>query len=231
MTNDSKIKKAIDFKDIKLSVGESIQLQNPADDSKERIFVKLVGYREGKSVIVTTPRIAGTEIKVQKGHKFIVRLFSVKTVYAFNVAVLEAKRTPYSYMHLTYPHSVESVVVRNAQRVGVELIVSVQNEDPDKAKPEPVSAKLADISTGGAKLSTTETIGDIEDDISISAKFKVGGVDQYVQILAIIRRAEFTEAKDENSKDSFVYGLEFRFVEENERLVLHGFVYEQLSKN
>jgi len=221
----------MDFKDIKLSVGESIQLQNPADDSKDRIFVKLVGYREGKSIIVTAPRIAGNEIQVKKGHKFIVRLFSVKTVYAFSVAVLDTKRTPYPYMHLTYPHQVESVVVRNAQRVSVELIVSVQNEDPDKALEEAVPAKLADISTGGAKLSTNEAIGEVGDDISISAKFKVGGVDQYVQILAIIRRTEVQEAQTEGSKDQYVYGLEFRFVEENERLVLHGFVYEQLSNN
>ncbi|MFV2059583.1 MAG: flagellar brake protein [Gammaproteobacteria bacterium] len=230
MAAQDKKKKSINFKDIKLSVGEKIQLQNPADDSKDRIFVKLLGYREGKSIIVTSPQVAGKPIPVEKGHKFIVRLFSIKTVYAFNVAVLDTKRSPYPYMHLTYPLAVESVVVRSAQRVGVELIVSVQNEDPDKALKEAVSAKLTDISTGGSKLSTVEAIGDIGDDISINAKFAVGGVDQYVQILAIIRRVEIIEAQDEGSKDLHVYGLEFVFVEENERLVLHGFVYEQLSK-
>jgi len=231
MTDDSKKKKLINFKEIKLSIGESIQLQNPADDSKDRMFAKLMGYRENKSIIVTTPKIGGTEIQVQKGHKFIVRLFSIKTVYAFSVAVLDAKRTPYPYLHLTYPQKVESVVVRNAQRVGVELIVSVQNEDPDKALDEAVSAKLTDISTGGSKLSTVVPIGEIADNISINAKFKVGGKDQYVQILAIIRRIEEQEVQEENGKNLFVYGLEFVFVEETERLVLHGFVYEQLSKH
>ncbi len=229
--SDEPIKKIlIDFKDIKLLVGESIQLQNPADKSKERIFVKLVGYREGKSIVVTMPKLGGVEIQVQKGHKFIARLFSVKTVYAFSVAVLETKRTPYPYMHMTYPQKVESVVVRNAQRVGVELIVSVQNEDPDKTLDEAASAKMTDISTGGSKLTTVDSIGDVGDDISISAKFKVGGVDQYVQILAIIRRADFHVANDEQTKDLYIYGLEFRFVEETDRLILHGFVYEQLSK-
>jgi len=231
MANEPLKKKLIDFKDIKLDVGESIQLQNPADESKDRIFVKLVGYRENKSILVTSPKMGGTEIQVQKGHKFIARLFSVKTVYAFSVTVLEEKRTPYPYIHLTYPQKVESVVVRSAQRVGVELIVSVQNEDPDKTLDEAASAKMTDISTGGSKLTTVTGIGDIGDDISIAAKFKVGGVDQYVQILATIRRVDFYEAQDESSKDQHVYGLEFRFVEENDRLVLHGFVYEQMSKN
>jgi c-di-GMP-binding flagellar brake protein YcgR len=230
MTDDAKKKKLIDFKDIKLSVGESIQLQNPSDDSKDRIFVKLMGFREGKSIIVTAPPSTNSDVQVQKGHKFIVRLFSIKTVYAFSVAVLETKNSPYPYMHLTYPQHVESVVVRNAQRVNVGLIVSVQNEDPDKALDEAVSAKLTDISTGGSKLSTVEAIGEVGDNISINAKLKVGGVDQYIQILAIIRRLEINEAQEEHSKDLHVYGLEFVFVEENERLVLHGFVYEQLSK-
>ncbi len=230
MADDKIQKKLIKFNEIKLSVGESIQLQNPADSSRERIFVKFIGYREGKSILVTTPKMGKVEMQVQKGHKFIARFFSVKTVYAFSVAVLDIKRTPYPYLHLTYPHTVESVVVRHAQRVEVELIVSVQNEDPDKTLEEAVSAKMTDISTGGAKLTTVEPIGDLTDDISISAKFKVGGVDQYVQILAIIRRVDFMEAEDEGAKDLHVYGLEFRFVEENDRLVLHGFVYEQLSK-
>lgn len=230
MANERLKKNIIDFKDIKLSVGESIQLQNPVDGSKERIFVKLIGYREGKSIVVTSPKVGGVIIQVQKGHKFIARLFSVKTVYAFNVTVLDEKRSPYPYIHLTYPHQVESVVVRSAQRVGIELIVSVQNEDPDKTLDEAASAKMTDISTGGSKLTTTSAIGEIGDDISIAAKFKVGGVEQYVQILATIRRTDFYEASDENSKDLFVYGLEFRFVEETDRLVLHAFVYEQMSK-
>jgi len=231
MADDVKNKKLIDFKDIKLSVGENFQLQNPAGDGKDRIFVKFLGYREGKSIIVSTPQVTGQDASVQKGHKFIVRLFSVKTVYAFSVVILDIKHSPYPYMHITYPMQVESVVVRSAQRVGVELIVSVQNNDPDKAFDEPVSAKLADISTGGSKLSTIVSIGDVGDEISINAKFEVGGVDQYVQIVAIIRRAEVQEAQDEDAKDLYVYGLEFCFVEEKERLVLHGFVYEQMSKN
>lgn len=215
------------FTEIKLTNGERIQLQDPSNKNNDRIFVKLIGYREDKSILVTMPRSDGELVRVVKGQIFIVRLFSVQTVYAFNVTVLEGKVSPYAYMHLSYPESVESVVVRNAQRVNVELIVSVQHGDPDKAKGELVSAKLTDISTGGAKLSTFEPIGELSEDISMSAKLTVGGVEQYLQILATIRRVDIEE---EEGRQMFTYGLEFRFVEENDRLVLHGFVYEQLSK-
>lgn len=221
---------SINFKEIKLSIGERIQLQDPDDGNSERLFVKLMGYREDKSIIVTMPYLDGKEVTVFKGQKFIVRLFSVKTVYAFNVSVLESKRVPYPYIHLTYPLKVESVVVREAQRVNVKLIVSVQNEDPDKTMDEAVSAQLTDISTGGAKLSTNEPIGETGDDINMSAKLDVGGVEEYIQILATIRRVDILEAEDAKVSATYVYGLEFRFVEEKERLVLHGFVYEQLSK-
>ena len=215
------------FNEIKLTNGERIQLQDPSNKNNDRIFVKLIGYREDKSILVTMPRAEGDLIRVVKGQVFIVRLFSVQTVYAFNVTVLEGKVSPYAYMHLSYPESVESVVVRNAQRVNVELIVSVQHSDPDKATGESVSAKLTDISTGGAKLSTFEPIGELSEDISLSAKLSVGGVEPYLQILATIRRVDI---EDEDGKQVYSYGLEFRFVEENDRLALHGFVYEQLSK-
>ncbi len=219
---------SINFNEIKVSIGESIQLQDPSSNSDERIFVKLIGYRDGKSILVTMPRLNGDLIRVVKGQIFVVRLFSVQTVYAFNVTVLESKASPYPYMHLSYPKKVESVVVRNAQRVNVGLIVSVQNGDPDKDSDASVSAKLTDISTGGAKLLTIVPIGVVGDDISMSAKLTVGGVEQYLQILATIRRVGTEEMGD---SDTYSYGLEFRFVEEKDRLVLHGFVYEQLSKN
>ena len=215
------------FTEIKLTTGERIQLQDPSYKDNDRIFVKLIGYREGKSILVTMPRSDGELVRVAKGQIFIVRLFSVQTVYAFNVTVLEGKVSPYPYMHLSYPEKVESVVIRNAQRVNVGLIVSVQHSDPDKATGESVSAKLTDISTGGAKLSTFEVIGELSEDINVSAKFAVGGVEQYLQILATIRRVDIEE---EDGRQVYSYGLEFRFVEEKDRLALHGFVYEQLSK-
>jgi len=218
---------SINFNEIKISIGESVQLQDPSNKNNERIFVKLIGYREDKSILVTMPRADGGLIRVVNGQIFIVRLFSVQTVHAFNVTVLESKASPYPYMHLSYPKKVESVVVRNAQRVNVGLIVSVQNGDPD-TKEDSVPAKLTDISTGGAKLTTVVPIGNVGDDISMSAKLTVGGIEQYLQILATIRRADINEEAD---KKVYEYGLEFRFVEETDRLVLHGFVYEQLSKN
>lgn len=216
------------FNDIKLHIGDSIQLQDPNSKNPERIFVKLIGYRDGKSILVSMPRADGNEIQVQQGQIFIVRLFSVQTAYAFNVTVLDNKITPYPYMHISYPEELESVVVRTTQRVNVELIVSAQNNDPDKASAEPISAKLADISTGGAKLSTLEPIGELGDELSLSAKVTVGGLEQYLQILATIRRIDINDIGD---KELHIYGLEFRFLEEKDRLVLHGFVYEQLSKN
>ncbi len=218
---------SINFSEIKVDIGESIQLQDPSSKTDERIFVKLIGYRDGKSLIVTMPRANGDLIRVVNGQLFIVRLFSGQTVYAFNVTVMESKASPYPYLHLSYPKKVESVVVRNAQRVNVELIVSVQSGDFENTNGDSVSAKLTDLSTGGAKLVTIKPIGNVGEDISMSAKLTVGGVEQYLQILATIRRVEANESEQQTS---YAYGLEFRFVEEKDRLVLHGFVYEQLSK-
>jgi hypothetical protein len=52
-------------------------------------------------------------------------------------------------------------------------------------------------------------------------------VEEYLDISAIIRRClEKTESDDEKNR----YGVEFQLADEREKLMLHGYVYEQMAK-
>jgi len=80
---------------IKLSIGDSIQLQFQSDLEQSRCVVTLIGYLKGQSVIVTTPIINGTMMLVREGQDFVIRLFSGKSAYAFTTMAKRVTNTPY----------------------------------------------------------------------------------------------------------------------------------------
>ncbi|MDP1924970.1 MAG: flagellar brake protein, partial [Thiobacillus sp.] len=88
---------------IKLAIGDAIQLQFQSDVEPSRSFVTLIGYLEGQSVVVTTPIINGSMMLVREGQDFVVRLFSGKSAYAFTTSAKRVTNTPYPHLHLAYP--------------------------------------------------------------------------------------------------------------------------------
>jgi c-di-GMP-binding flagellar brake protein YcgR len=224
MANDSKPE--VQSPEIKLQVGATLQLQFADDERKERRYVRLIGYLPAQSIIVTTPRAEGKVMLIREGQLFTVRLLAGNAVYAFTATVMRVHTRPYPYLHLSYPKKIESIVLRKAHRVATKLIVVVENENPDKAAGKAKSAVIRDISTAGAQLTASESLGELGETISIAVRVEVGGVEQYLTLPAIIRR-KFIEKPEEKPNEE-TYGVEFQFVEDNDRLILHGFVYERL---
>ena len=54
----------------------------------------------------------------------------------------------------------------------------------------------------------------------------VADIEQYLTISGIIRRV----VEPKNEDDQFEYGIEFVSLEDKDKLLLHGFVYEQMMK-
>jgi len=67
----------------------------------------------------------------------------------------------------------------------------------------------------------------ISDTFTIKSKVSVAESKQYLTIPAIIRRiVDKTDSKDGINE----YGIEFALLEDNDKLLLHRFVYEQMTK-
>src|SRR3569833_877498 len=87
---------------IKLGIGDTIQLQFQSDVEPSRCFVTLIGYLEGQSVLVTTPINKGSLMLVREGQDFVVRLFSGKTTNTNTTKTKHDTNTPYPHLHLAY---------------------------------------------------------------------------------------------------------------------------------
>ncbi len=212
---------------LKLQPGDAIQLQFPDDETK-RFYVKLIGYLPDHSIIVTTPHVNGKITIIKQDQKFVVRLLTGNTVCGFSSRLLHSSARPYPHLHISYPEELVTSIVRKAQRLSFDWIVVVQNEEPGKAFYILETAIIADISTCGALIKSDRPIGEKGDILTLSTKLVVGDVEHTLTLPSIIRRAE---AEDDNLKEKkHSYGIEFLLTNETDKLILHGFVYEQIAK-
>jgi c-di-GMP-binding flagellar brake protein YcgR len=215
---------------LKLKSGDILQLQFVDDTSKERSYVRVIGYLPNQSLIVTTPRTNNRAMLIRDGQVFVVRLMSGNSVYGFNASVIRSCSTPYPYLHLTYPKELAHMVVRKAKRVATSIIVSVHNENPDSRYEDSKSAMIQDLSTSGALISADHQLGEANDLVTIAARFKVANLDEYLKIPAMIRNVRKLEVLEDEGQHRYQHGIEFQLVEGHDSLILHSFVHEQLVK-
>ena len=211
--------------DLKHSIGDTVQLQFYPGNEDDRYYVKLIGFLDGKSIVVTTPRDQGAALRISNDQQFIVRLVSGNSAKGFNATAIHATKHPYPHLHLTFPDSLESTTVRKAERVECKLIVSVQNEEEGKAFSKGKSAAMKNLSTAGAQLTTNDPLGELGEQISITCKVNVAKFEQYLNITGIIRRINENE---EAEIGKYEYGIEFTIPDDTDKLILHGFIYEQM---
>jgi c-di-GMP-binding flagellar brake protein YcgR len=219
-----------DSQDLQLNIGDIVQLQFALDESQRKHPTKVIGYLQGKSLLVTTPRIDGRVMMVREGQPVVVRMLSRNSVYAFNTQVLVSSLKPFAYLHLSYPQSIEKIVVRKAMRVSADLetnITCVSADDP-KANVQ-TKGRIRDLSTSGALVIAAQSLGGAGDLLILTLRIPVAGVQKYLKISAVIRSQR--ELPQEDGGADWQHGVEFQLLEEMDNILLHGFVYEQLIKS
>lgn len=219
---------AIDTQDLQLNVGDMLQLQFATDENQRKYPTKVIGYLQGKSLLVTTPRIDGRVMLVREGQPVVVRMMSGNSVYAFNTQILATALKPYAHLHLTYPSEIEKIVVRKAMRVSADLETNIASVTNDDAKTSlQAKGRIRDISTTGALAISDARVGEAGDLLTLTLRIPVAGVQKYLKLSAMIRSVR--EITLDTGEAAYQYGVEFQLLEEMDNILLHGYVYEQLQ--
>ncbi|MDD2990548.1 MAG: flagellar brake protein [Zoogloea sp.] len=210
------------FDEIKLDIGDTLQLQTQSDSGQSRYYVKLIGYLKGKSIIVTTPTQEGKVLLMREGQSFVVRMFSGKSVFAFGATIFKVANVPFPHLHLTYPNSVRGLVVRRGARARVNLIAAVAGADGRSH-----AATILDLSIGGAMLIGKSPMGVKDDRLAIKFRVMVSDVEQFLTIPAVLRSVHAT-ATPEGGGPQIQHGVQFEDLPHAEQVVLSAFVYRIL---
>ncbi|QLQ03406.1 MAG: flagellar brake protein [Thiobacillus sp.] len=207
---------------IKLGIGDTIQLQFQSDVEPSRCFVTLIGYLEGQSVIVTTPIINGSLMLVREGQDFVVRLFSGKTAYAFTAMAKRVTNTPYPHLHLAYPKEVRGLVVRGSSRGRINIICHATSEGGRGH-----ACVARDISLGGALLAAGEKMGDVGSPLTLKFRVKIGDAEHVLVLDCTIRSVNASRPTvDENL--TLLHGLSFDNVNSQDTLVISALLYQNM---
>lgn len=206
--------------EVRLGIGDALQIQSLAEGEQGRHYVKLIGYVKGRAVIVTTPTAAGQPMLVREGQGFVVRLFSGKSVYAFSTVAKRSTNVPFPHLFLDYPREVRGLVVRQGARARVQIIAAVQNQLGQSN-----AATIVDLSVGGAMLTAKGALAERNAVVSIKFRVEINGVEQFLKIGGIVRNV-----RAETHDDGVVYlhGVQFAALEPADQVALSGFVYQRL---
>jgi c-di-GMP-binding flagellar brake protein YcgR len=217
-----------DKREFKVKLGDPVQLQLIPDDGRDRLNAKIIGHAPNKSLIITAPGSSGGKLALlRENQRFVVRMLQGNRVYGFESEILKFYTQPFPHIHLSHPRDVECIVVRGAQRVQASnLVVSVQSDKITTA----VAATLLNLSVSGALMQCTQVLGKLDDKLTISLELDISGIRKYLRIGAIIRNLSTPEDREAHEAPHYRYGMQFLDLDEDQRLILTAYVYEQIIK-
>jgi hypothetical protein len=207
---------------IKLNIGDAIQLQFQSGNEQARCFVTLIGYLESKGVVVTNPVIDGNLMLVREGQHFVARLFSGKSAYAFPTSVRRVTSAPYPHIHLDWPREVRGLVVRQAPRSRINIICHA-----GAANGRGLACVVRDISIGGALVAAGEEMGGVGSTLVLKFRVKIGDDEHMLTLACTIRSLNVARATADE-KASHLHGLSFEDMDSQDKLVISALLYQNV---
>lgn len=219
--------KIFTFADMKLGVGDRLQIQLPTHLRSERAFVKVVGYLENVSLIVTAPSRNGSRLTLLENEILVVRAFTRQSAFAFNCSILRVCKLPFDYLHLSFPRRIQGTVIRKSTRVRAGFDAELAAAAPSGTSA--TRATIVNISSTGALVSAPEPLGAAGDTLTLRFRVHLHDVDSGLEVAAKILNV----AQEDGTEPECVYrhGIEFQNLKPNDRMIVTSFVYQQIIEN
>lgn len=218
------------FEDLNLKVEDKLQLEPPAQLTRERFTVKVIGFLRGASLLVTMPITAnGLRLQLLEKEKLVMRSFSGQNAFGFACSIERIIKIPYEYMHLSFPEQIQGIMIRKAPRVKTRIIAAVR--DGKSAEAEQVSALISDISANGVSLEAKAALGEKGDILNLSFRVQLHNIDAYLSLKGIIRAISTSDAGDGSKAGTVRHGIEFQDLPPNDSVILQSLIYQQMIEN
>lgn len=199
-----------------------IHLQPRGGSELARYSVRVIGVADGRSLIVV-PAGSMDSRGFVLGEQYVARCLSGKSVYGFTTDAIKVAIDPYSYLHLSYPQEVQSVGVRQSERVRVSIPVAVR-----VASGEIYTGTIIDLSPTGAQVASGFGPWQVGDKVALTFDAGFAGVTNKLESTAVVRSVREDAGKSETG-GQWLHGVHFDAHDEQQRLILHGVVYEQIA--
>lgn len=223
--------KRFSFDDMRLKVEDRLQLQPPVQMVRESFPVKIIGFLRDSTLLITTPTLPnGIHLKFIEGEKIVMRSFSGQHAFGFASTIEKVCKLPYEYLHLSFPDTIEGVVVRKSPRIRTRIVASVKNlggiNIEDKG-----STFVSNISADGAALDAVQALGNEGDILNLAFRVSVHNIDVLLSLDGIIHTIMNCRTSETSEPDIVRHGIEFRHTELNDTVLLKSMIYQQIIEN
>tara|TARA_R110000868_G_scaffold168246_2_gene402907 strand:- start:7 stop:678 length:672 start_codon:yes stop_codon:yes gene_type:complete len=210
----------LQFDELGISMGQMVEALPKNDPEKVFSEVVMLGAIPNEALIIAPPP-SGLFPKMAEGERVIIRLKLADGVAIFTSTVLFVADVPMFMVYLDFPQEISFKRIRNASRVSVKLPILVSNRNDKQYSG--ITGQITDISTTGAGLLLSEFAGDKGDELVVKGKFAVGSIRRVLTINGIVRMVKETKS------NTLIYGVEFLEEDENDLLVLFGFIFNAMA--
>ncbi len=196
----------------------TVQFQMP----KKTYKLKLLGYKPDGSVILSAPRTSINSVSLE-GTRLTVKLMAGNRLCIFASRLLKCQPAPFAHWHIAYPESVEYQRVREYPRIPVDLAISVDHQDESQSIKHGLPRILYahDISLSGISVDAGEVLGQLGEKFFLTLRVKINEMDHVMLLPSVLRNLEDSEIGVTQ------HGFEFEPLEEDSKLLLTAFVYQQ----
>lgn len=216
----------MDFSRVPLAVGEAVQLA--CVSPQRRWPLQYLGALPGQSLLLSLPSRQGRPVRLAEDTPVTLRFVAGDYACGCTSRVQKAQLTPWPLLYLDYPRALEVKRIRSDTRVRTRLIVSVDGgEDPALGGVWPRQALLSDLSLRGARLEASDLLAGRGERLYLRVRLPVADFDQLVLLETRVRSLE-EEALGERLR--VTHGLQLLDPDEETRLVLVAFIYQQLLR-
>jgi len=210
--------------DLRLQIGEPVRVEIRIPRAK--YTAKLLGYAENGGIMISAPSSkSGVPTLINEGNLASLRLISGNRICTFTSKILKQYEQPFSYWVLEYPETIELKRIREHSRIPVSLSCSVDDYD-EMAESDglPVNALCVDISREGVCLQLPYALGSIGERYYLTTRLQIGDIDQVLLVPVELRNLHSSPAE---MGSLFNHGFKFLDLDEDTRLIITAFVYQQ----
>lgn len=214
------------FEDLNLLPGQPfiIELDSYGAFRDKSLYI---GMKHNASLLITTPIVNGSSVPVHVGQHLTIRFFANHTncACAFRSEVQHISKHPFGHLYIAIPEQLEIGEVRNSKRAKVRIKAQLvfNKEDAGNTDKRKQTCEVIDLSVNGAKLESNEPIGRNGVMATLIMKLKLHEISKVIRV-----ETEIKSLTHDDRRNVFRAGLQFRSLNEGDRLMLYAFVYAHL---
>ena len=221
--DEGETQRGFTFEDMRLAVGDRLQIECTANTGVRGAFVRVIGYMDGISLLVSTPVAGGRRVELVENDPVIVRVFSRQSAFAFRASVLRACKLPFDYVHLSFPTVIQGSVIRKSTRVRTQFAVRLSSPTGGEAS----EGTMLNLSATGALIHTRAALGEQGSIIRMRFDVDLHGLQSELDIAGEIRNVQ-QEPDAEGEGIEYHYGVDFHELGAEDRMKIKSLVYQTI---